>query len=82
MVIRGSTCANLGYLKKSKNPTTIFDGGVGAPHKVLEAYMDEVVWPAKPSGTYLATMLWVVVVLLGQHENQLKSGLPWMEVHI
>ena len=44
--------------------------------------MGEAVWPTEPPGAYLATMLWVVVVLLGQHEDQLKSGLPWMEVHI
>ena len=54
------------------------DGAVWAPHTVLEAYMDEATWPAKPLEAYLATMLWVVVVLLGQHEDQLKCGLSWM----
>ena len=28
----------------------ILDGGVGALHKVLEAYMGEVGWPAEPTG--------------------------------
>ena len=51
-------------------------------HKVLEAYMGEAVWPAEPSGAYLVTMLWVVIVLLGQYEDELKSGLPSMEVHV
>ena len=27
-------------------------------------------------------MAWVVVVLLRQWDDQLKIGLPWMEVHI
>ena len=27
----------------------ILDGGVGAPRKVLEAYMGEVGWPAEPT---------------------------------
>ena len=60
----------------------LLDGGVDSPHIVLEAYMGEAVWRAEPPGAYLTTMLRVVVVLLGQHEDQLKSGLPWMEVHI
>ena len=44
--------------------------------------MDEAVWSAEPPGAYLATMFRVVVVLLEQHEDQLKSGFPWIEVHI
>ena len=60
----------------------LLDGAVRAPHKILEAYMGEAVWPAEPPGAYLATMFHVVVVLLGQHEDQLKNGLSWMEVHI
>ena len=44
--------------------------------------MGEAVWPAETLKAYLATILRVVVVLLGQHEDQLKSGLPWMEAHI
>ena len=44
--------------------------------------MGQVVWLAKPPGAYLATMLRVVVVLLGQHDDQFKSGLSWMEIHI
>ena len=57
----------------------LVDGGVEALDKVLEAYMGEVMLPAKPPETYLIIMLRVVVVLLGQYEDQLKSGLPWME---
>ena len=60
----------------------MLNSGIGTPHKVLKTYMGEAVWPAKPPGAYLATMLRVVVVLLGQHEDLLKSGLSWMEVHI
>ena len=60
----------------------VVDGGLEAPHKVLEACMGETMWAAKPPGGYLATMLWVVVVLFGQHDDQLKSGRPWMKVHI
>ena len=37
--------------------------------------MGEAVWAAEPPGAYLAIMLRVVVVLFGQHEDQLKSGL-------
>lgn len=57
----------------------LFDSGVGASRKVLEAYMGKAAWPAEPLGTYLATMLWEVIVLLGQHEHELKSGLPWLQ---
>ena len=60
----------------------ILDGRVGALHKVSEAYMGEVVWPAEPLGAYLATMLQAVVMLLGQHDDQPKSGLSWIEIHI
>ena len=51
-------------------------------YKVLEVYMGEAFGLTKPLGTYLAIMLRIVVVLFGQHEDQLKCGLPWMEVHI
>ena len=44
--------------------------------------MGEAVWPAEPPGVYLTTMLQIVVVLLWQHADQLKSGLPWMKVLI
>ena len=27
----------------------LFEGGEGAPHKVLEAYMGEAVWPTEPT---------------------------------
>ena len=60
----------------------LLDGGVRALYKVLEAYTGKLVWPAERPGAYLAIMLRVVVVLLGQHEDQLKGGLPWMEVRI
>ena len=60
----------------------LLDSGLGALYKALEAYMGKTVWPAKPPGAYLTIMLQVVVILLGQHEDQLKGGLPWMEVRI
>jgi hypothetical protein len=72
-----------------------FDGGGGAPPKVLEAYMGEVVWShppeAKRQGLHvhwlnvkaqLLSMARVVVVLLQQCDDQLKVGLSWMEVHL
>ena len=40
----------------------------------MRGLMDEVVWSAESPGAYLATMFRVVVVLLGQHEDQMKSG--------
>ena len=55
---------------------------VGIPYKILEAYMVEAVWLAESLRAYLATMFWVVVVLLWQHEDQFKRGLLWMVVHI
>ena len=60
----------------------LLHSGVRVPHKVLEAYMVEAVWPAESPGAYLTPMLWVVVVLFLQHEDQFKSGLLRMEVHI
>ena len=44
--------------------------------------MGEAVWPTKPLGAQLATMFQVVVVLLGQHEDQLINGILWMKVYI
>jgi hypothetical protein len=57
--------------------------------------MDEVVWPHPPEAeaqglhghwpnvkTQLPSMARVVVVLLWQCNDQLKVGLPWMEVHL
>jgi hypothetical protein len=29
----------------------------------------------------LPSMAWIVVVLLGQCDDQVKIGLPWMEIH-
>ena len=40
--------------------------------------MGETVWLAEPPEAYLTTMLRVVVVLLWQHENQLKSEFSWI----
>ena len=60
----------------------LLDSGIGAPWKVLKANMGDAVWPTKPARIYLATMLWINVVLLEQHEDQLRSGLPWMEVNM
>ena len=57
----------------------LLDGGIGTPHKILEAYIDEAMWSEHPEA-YLATLLWVIIVLLWQHEDQLKDGLPWMEL--
>ena len=67
----------------------ILDGGIGAPRKVLEAYMGEVGWPANPPkaerhnlyGRWSNVCAWVhnmvriVVVLLQQHDDQLNIGL-------
>ena len=58
----------------------LLDNGVRAPHKVLEAYMGDVVWPAEPLGAYLTIMFWVVIVLFGQHEDQLKYGSPHLAI--
>ena len=58
--------------------------------------MGEAVWPPNPPKAerhglhghwpnmraQLPSMIRVVVVLLRQHDDQLKVGLPWMEVHI
>lgn len=57
----------------------LLDYGVGAPRKCLEACMGEEVWLAELPRAYLATMFHVVVLLFGQHEDQLRSGLPWMK---
>ena len=54
---------------------SVIDSGEGAPHKVLKAYTGEAVWLVEPPKAYLATMLRVIIVLLWQHEDQLKSGL-------
>lgn len=43
--------------------------------KVLEAYMDKAKWPTQPLRAYLTTMLWVGVLLLRQHDENLKYGL-------
>ena len=71
------------------------DGGLGALRRVLKAYMREVVWPhppeAKRHGLHglwphvrpkLPSMVWIVVVLLRQCDDQHRIGLPWMEVQI
>jgi hypothetical protein len=66
----------------------VFDGGVGALHGVLEAYMKRrycrltmpiakernfhIRWPKV--GVKLPSMLWVVAVLFLQHNDQLKIG--------
>ena len=60
----------------------ILDSGVGALAKVLEAYMGEADLPTNPTRSILRNLLRVVVVLFWQHDDQLKSGLPWMEVLI
>ena len=78
--------------KKNKR---FFDGRIGAPPRVLEAYMSEVVWPHPPEAEWhglhghwpnvrlqLPCMVWVVRVLLRQCDDQHKIGLSWMEVHI
>ena len=55
----------------------LLDGGVGTPHKILLAYMDEAALPTDPP-----EHIWflVAVMLLWHHDDQLKSGLPWMEI--
>ena len=57
-------------------------GRVGFPHKILEAYMDEAVWPAEPPGAYLSIVLRVVVVFLGKHKDEQRNGLSEMEVYM
>ena len=37
-------------------------------------------WPNL--GAWLPRLVWVVVMLLRQRDDQLKIGLPWMKVHI
>ena len=44
--------------------------------------MGEAALPTDPTRSILGNLLRVVVVLFWQHDDQLKSGLPWMEVHI
>ena len=60
--------------------------GVGALHKVLEAYIGEAALPTDPPPStpeiFLAVMFWVVILLFWQRENHLKNGLPWMKVRI
>jgi hypothetical protein len=48
--------------------------------KVLKAYLGEE--PTDPIRSIPENLLRVVVVLFWQHNDQLKSGLPWMKVHI
>ena len=60
----------------------IFDGRVGAPPKVLGIYMGETALPTDPTWNILGTLLWGVVVLSWQHNDQLKSRIPWMEIYI
>ena len=74
----------------------IFDGAVKALCKVLKAYTGAAGWPADPTrgqqvqplramiqlGDILPSMVRIVKVLLQQRNDQLKIGLPWMEVHI
>ena len=68
-----------------------FGRTIGAPPRVLEAYMGEVVWPhpheVKRHGLdgnwpnvrpKLPSMVRVVVVLLRQRDDQHKVGLSWM----
>ena len=38
--------------------------------------MGEVALPTDPTQSILDNVLWVVVVLFWQHDDQLKSGLP------
>ena len=42
--------------------------------------MGEMALLAEPSKAYLATMLWIVVLLFWPHKDQSKSGFPWMGV--
>ena len=54
----------------------LLESGIGAQHKDLKAYLCNAMWLAEPHGAYLAIMLRVVEVLLGQHEDQPKCGFP------
>jgi hypothetical protein len=60
----------------------IIGSGVGALAKVLEGYMGEADLPTNPTRSILGNLLRVVIVLFWQQDDQLKSGLPRMEVHI
>ena len=53
-----------------------------ALRKVLKVYMGEVALPTDPTWSILGNLLQVDIVLFWQHDDQLKSGLSWMEVHI
>lgn len=50
--------------------------------KVLVVYMGEAVLPTDPIHNILNNLLRVVIVLFWQHDDQLKSELSWMEIHI
>ena len=63
--------------------------------KVLEAYINEVVWPHPPEAkchslhghwpnvtAKLDNMVQVIIVLLQQRDDQHKIGFPWIQVHI
>jgi hypothetical protein len=44
--------------------------------------MSEAALPTDPTRSILGNLYQVVIVLFWQHDNKLKSGLSWMEVHI
>ena len=44
--------------------------------------MDEAALPTNPPRSILGNLLRVIIMLFWQHNDQLKSGLPWMEIHI
>lgn len=56
--------------------------GIGAMSKFLEVDMNEAALQTDTTRSILGNILQVVIVLFWQRDNQLKSGLPRMEVHI
>jgi hypothetical protein len=50
--------------------------------KILEANIGEAILPTNPTHSIFGNLLWVVVMSFWQRNDQLKSGFPWMKVHI
>ena len=44
--------------------------------------MSEAVWPTEPSRSIVSNYVSGSCGVVWEHEDQLKRGLPWMEVHI
>ena len=85
-LLGASSPNNLG--KMSNRPQSlerdkrIFDIGIGALPKILEAYMGEAALSTDPTQNIIGNFLWIVIMLFWQHNDKYNNGLPWMEVHI